>query len=114
MKILVINCGSSTLKFELFETKQSGTIPEFDRLAAGLIERFGREAGFELKSQENTWHETLPVADHGEASRLALDRLISNGLLKDGELEAVGHRVIHGGDRFSEPVLINEDVIADI
>ena len=114
MKLLVINCGSSTLKFELFEIKRTGSNPQLDRLAGGLIDRFGKEASFELRSQGNIWQETLPVADHGEASRLALDSLNSKGLLKDRELAAVGHRVIHGGERFSEPVLINDDIIAAI
>jgi acetate kinase len=114
MRILVINCGSSTLKFELFEIKQPGGFSELDLVARGLVDRLGGGASFELKSQGNVWKEVLPVADHSEASRLALDRLASMGLLKKDELAAVGHRVIHGADRFGEPVIINEDVIAAI
>jgi acetate kinase len=72
-KILVINCGSSPLKFELFEIKPEGTTAKFKSLAGGIVDRFGKEATFELKSPNNDWQETLPVADQGEASRLALE-----------------------------------------
>jgi len=114
MDILAINCGSSTLKFEVFEIRRAGIIPELERIAGGLVERIGGQADIELRSQGNAWHETLPVADHDEASRLALDWLSSKGVLKDDELAGVGHRVIHGGDKFSGPTIINDDIIAAI
>jgi acetate kinase len=114
MKILVINCGSSTLKFELFKIEPAGAEPEFESLARGIVDRFGDAASFELRSQGSIWQETLPVADHGEASRIALDKLSSKGLLKGDELDGVGHRVIHGGDRFSEPAIIDDEIMAAI
>jgi len=116
MKALVINCGSSTLKFELFEIGAS-VLPSGQerRLARGIVDKIGGRAGIAFSvEQGNGLQETRDVADHGEASHLALGWLSSSGLLKSGELEAVGHRVIHGGNKFTEPVLIDDEVIATI
>src|ERR1035437_2218704 len=105
MKILVINCGSSTLKFEVFEVgrKAAVQVGDIKSVASGLIDRIGEHASIELKVTENISREVRPIADHYQAASVALDRLRSTGLLADGDLAAVGHRVIHGGDSFSAP-----------
>lgn len=116
MKTLVINCGSSTLKFELFEMGAgASSLGQERRLAGGIVDRIGGRAGIKFRAElGNSLRETRVVADHGEASQVVLGWLSSSGLLKNGELGAVGHRVIHGGDKFAEPVLIDEEVIVAI
>jgi acetate kinase len=114
-KLLVINCGSSTLKFELFESsKGMATIKGLERLAVGFVDKIGGIADIELRMKGQHLQKNLEVLDHSKASKIAIDLLVSNGLLKVGELTGIGHRVVHGGARFTEPVIINEDVIGDI
>jgi acetate kinase len=100
MKILTINCGSSTLKFELFEVVDERS------LARGIVDRIGGHGSVELSSEggERTIQPTA-TADHGEAALQAIQLLGSSGLLSG--LEAVGHRVVHGGARFSGPALLD-------
>jgi len=101
VRILTINCGSSTLKFELFE------VAEGERsLARGVVDRIGGRGSVELSSEvgERTAR-SIAATDHGEATLQAVPLLDSSGLL--GGLEAVGHRVVHGGARFSGPVLLD-------
>jgi acetate kinase len=112
MKILVINCGSSTLKFELLALQTSGASVKEKRLAGGIVDKIGRRANIKFRAKPEL-RETKSVPDHGQASRLVLDWLTSSQLLGNG-LDAVGHRVIHGGDKFSQPVLIDEEVIKAI
>jgi len=109
MKILVVNCGSSTLKFELFALETGGSSVNEQRLAGGIIDKIGGRAHIKFRAKQEL-RETKTVPDHGQASRLVLDWLASSRLLENG-LDAVGHRVIHGGDKFSQPVLIDEQVI---
>jgi len=109
MKILVINCGSSTLKFELFALETGGSSVNEQRLAGGIVDKIGGRADIKFRAKQEL-RETKTVPDHGQASRLVLDWLASSRLLEKG-LDAVGHRVIHGGDKFSQPVLIDEQVI---
>ena len=101
MRILTINCGSSTLKFELFEAAEGER-----SLARGVVDRIGGQGTVELSSEygERTVR-TIAAADHDEAALQAIGLLDSSGLL--GGLEAVGHRVVHGGARFSGPALLN-------
>lgn len=116
MKILAINCGSSTLKFELFKVG-AGELPsgQEQRLARGIIEKIGGRADIEFSvEQGNGLQETRAVTNHSEASYAVFDWLGSSGLLKKGEPQAIGHRIIHGGDKFSEPTLIDDEVIAAI
>ena len=90
--VLVINSGSSSLKYQLIET--DGPV----RLAKGIVERIGAVDG--------------PAADHRDALRNVIDALRSAGLHAD--IAAIGHRVVHGGDRFITPTLINGDVLEGI
>jgi acetate kinase len=111
VRILTINCGSSTLKFELFEAADGE-----QSIARGVVDRIGGRGSAELISEsgERTVR-SIAAAYHGEATLQAIQLLGSSGLL--GGLEAVGHRVVHGGARFSGPALLDtgaEDAIAEL
>ena len=95
-KIMAINAGSSSLKFQLLN------MPQGALLCQGLIERIGLpEARFTLKTSAQKWQETLPIADHHEAVTLLLEALTGRGILSSlQEIDGVGHRVAHGGERF--------------
>lgn len=111
MKILVINCGSSTLKFELLALETVGYPSKEQRLANGIVDKIGERSDIKFRARQEL-RESKTVPDHGQASRLVLDWLASSDL--ENGLDAVGHRVIHGGDKFSQPVLIDEKVISAI
>jgi acetate kinase len=97
--VLVINSGSSSLKFQLIEPA-SGT-----SRAAGIVERIG-----EASSTSGS-----PIADHDAALRRAFDELADEGIeLKTVGLAAVGHRVVHGGRQFHRPTLLDDAVIAEL
>ena len=109
-KVLAINAGSSSLKFQLFE------MPEETVLAKGLIDRIGfKKSVFTLETNGEKETITKDMEDHEEAVQLLLSQLISSEVIKSyDEIEAVGHRVVHGGEYFRNSVLIDEDVIAKI
>ena len=116
MKVLAVNCGSSTLKFQVIETDGNGIAPDLERgLAQGIVDRIGGRGAIEFTGEKGkSLREAAAVVDHGEAMRRVLRWLHSVGLLDPGGLGAVGHRVIHGGDRFVEPTLIDDRVIDTI
>lgn len=108
MKILVINSGSSSLKFQLF------VMPAAEVLASGMVERIGI-AGSEMQYKTAIYETTekTPIKNHGEALKKVTDLLLSaeHGVLKNvDEVAAIGHRVVHGGSKFTETTLIDEDV----
>lgn len=115
MRILVINTGSSSIKFELFDMDGPQS------LATGIVERIGTPEG-QLRSvtraasrqpNEEILHE--PAADHVQGLVQIVEVLKTNGLLEHPEdLDGIGHRVVHGGERFREPVILDDDVIAAI
>lgn len=113
MKVLVINCGSSSLKYQLIETDNS------DVLAKGLAERIGINGSLlthQAKGKDKV-KINKDMRDHKDAIKMVLDALVNKeyGVIKDmSEIEAVGHRVVHGGEVFSGSVLINEDVMKAI
>lgn len=113
MNILVINCGSSSLKFQLIDAMTEKLI------AKGLCERIGIE-GSQLVYQpagKDKLKTVTPMEDHTKAIKLVLEALTDkeNGVVKDlSEIGAVGHRIVHGGERFAASTLINEEVIAAI
>ena len=113
MKILVINCGSSSLKYQLFDMETESV------LAKGLCERIAIE-GSELKHQsagKEDYSLRAPMNDHMDAVRLVLETLLDaeHGVIKNiSEVSAVGHRVVHGGEDFVESVIITDDVIKAI
>jgi len=116
MKVLAINCGSSTLKFQVIETDGKGIAPDLERrLAKGMVDRIGGRGAIEFTSENGkSLREAAAVVDHGEAMCQVLRWLHAVGLLDSGELGAVGHRVIHGGDHFVEPTLIDDRIIDTI
>lgn len=107
MKILVLNCGSSSLKYQLIN--MDGEVV----LAKGLCERIGIE-GSRLKHEGNGKYETLsPMKNHTDAIKLVIDTLLNkdHGVISSiDEVNAVGHRVVHGGEYFSDSVVINDKV----
>ena len=113
MNILVINCGSSSLKFQLIDAVTEKLI------AKGLCERIGIE-GSQLVYQpagKEKMKTVTPMADHTQAIKLVLDALTDkeNGVVKElSEIGAVGHRIVHGGEKFAASTLITEEVIAAI
>ena len=109
--ILVINCGSSSLKYQLLEM-ESETL-----LAKGLVERIGLAEG--LHSYKRPGADELcwdrPVPDHEAAIKLVLEALVdpAHGVIKGlDEIAAVGHRVVHAGEKYAGSVMITEDVVA--
>lgn len=108
MKILVINSGSSSIKFQLFE------MPEKNVLATGMVERIGLNGSkIELKVNNEEFEEMREIQNHEEGLKMVANLLLepSVGLLNDpNEIDAVGHRVVHGGSTFSQTVIINEEV----
>ena len=113
MKVLVINCGSSSLKFQLIDSDSE------ECLAKGLCERIGIEGSmitYAPKGGDKEKTET-PMPDHTEAIRRVLEALINpkTGVVKNlDEIGAVGHRVVHGGEKFAESVVITDEVIKAI
>ena len=113
MNILVLNCGSSSAKYKLIEIKENKT------LAEGGVEKIGLPDGFiKLKFDDGSKKNIdLGLIDHKGAIKAILDALVNPeyGCIKDlSEIDAVGHRVVHGGEKFSRSVLITEDVKAMI
>ena len=112
MKILVVNCGSSSLKYQLINMEDESV------LAKGNYERIGEDAAFVThKIGSNKWVINKGVTNHNEALKIVLEQLLHQeyGVIKElSEIDAVGHRVVHGGEIFDKSVLINEDVISKI
>lgn len=110
MKILVINCGSSSLKYQLIDMADENV------LAKGLVERIGIE-GSVLTHKPAGLEKVIikqPMKDHKVAIKLVLDALCDakHGVIKSmSEISAVGHRVVHGGEKYSGSVLITDDVM---
>jgi len=115
MKVAVINCGSSSIKYEVFG------LPDFVMLATGLIEKIGGSEGRLLQRRPNadgTFDEQIHskrLSDHREGFDFMAqvnreDRIIQD----DSELFGIGHRVVHGGEVFREPTLINDEVVSAI
>lgn len=112
MKILVVNCGSSSLKYQLFDMEREEVI------AKGIVERIGTPPSYLTYSLNGEKVKKEIVANnHTEAFKVVIDTLLNgvNPVISSiEEIKAVGHRVVHGGERFKEPTIINDDVIAEI
>ena len=114
MDILVLNSGSSSIKYQLFSMDDRSV------LASGLVERIGeaegqathRLAGRDAADEAPEQTERLRIADHAEGLRRIVDVLERAGLA--GDLAGIGHRVVHGGEAFFDPVVIDGDVIEGI
>ncbi len=109
-KIFSVNAGSSSLKFQINE------MPEENLIAEGLVERIGLEEGIiTIKYNGEKDKETLKIEDHSVAVKMVLDKVVNLGIVTNlEEIEGVGHRVVHGGEKFSESAEMTEDVIAAI
>jgi acetate kinase len=119
MNVLVFNPGSNSLKFELVAARQPQTTPDEGRkLVGGSIENIGEKSKVSLVENKRVVHqERIDTADYDAATRWVLTWLNSNkhlGRPGIAQLDAVGHRVVHGGDHFAAPVRIDDDVIAKI
>ncbi len=112
MKVLVVNAGSSSLKYQLFDTSDNSV------LAKGICERIGIGGEITHKmSGRQDYKETVEMVDHTEATKVLI-RVLTDpevGCISDmSEIEAVGHRIVHGGAYFSESVRVTDEVIAKL
>lgn len=110
MKILVINCGSSSLKYQILDMDGDNL------MAKGLVERIGMEESVITHKRlgNDAWVNEVPMNDHKEAIKQVLDALTdpTHGVVKSmEEIDAVGHRVVHAGEKYASSVLITEDVM---
>lgn len=116
MIILVINCGSSSIKYQLLDMKSDDV---YDLLAKGVVEKIGLPMGcltHKPTGKENVYKE-LPISDHKVGMQLVLSELVDpvSGVLSSFEdIEAVGHRIVQGADFFSGSAIVDEDVLAKI
>ncbi|MFI9229552.1 acetate kinase [Streptomyces rimosus] len=112
-RVLVLNSGSSSVKYQLLDMRDGS------RLAAGLVERIGEEtsrlAHTPLATGGDKREREARIADHEEALKAVADELAADGLgLDSPELAAIGHRVVHGGLKFTEPTVIDDAVLKEI
>jgi acetate kinase len=113
MKILVFNCGSSSVKFQVIDTAGNSRATQHDRkLAWGIVDRLGGQASITLKLSDgaSTSEENLDISNFKDAVRTIIERL---GALAQN-VEAVGHRVVHGADLFTSATVIDDAVLAKI
>jgi acetate kinase len=118
MRILVFNCGSSSLKFDLVEVGSDSASSSANKLASGTVDRIGPEATLKFSSPEVSYPaRKVAASDHKEALSQALEALagISGGIVAlDAGIMAVGHRVVQGGGLFTEPTHITPEVLSQI
>ncbi|WP_071461276.1 acetate kinase [Bacillus massilinigeriensis] len=109
-KMIAINAGSSSLKFQLFE------MPSEKVITKGLVERIGLpDSIFTITVNDKKVKETLDIPDHEVAVKMLLDKLISQGIIGSlNEIEGIGHRVVHGGETFSDSAVITDEVLEKI
>ena len=113
MKTLVINCGSSSLKYQLIDMSTEKS------LVQGLVERIGIEGSLLTQKVEGKEKYVIneDIKNHKDAIKLVLDALVdpNHGVIKSmDEISAVGHRVVHGGEKYSDSILIDENVLQSI
>ena len=108
MKILVVNCGSSSLKYQLIDMETE------EVMAKGYLEKIGLEDSFLTHTVNGEKHKTeKKISNHQEGIKLVIEQLLDKdyGVIKDlKEIDAVGHRIVHGGEKFSKSVLITDEV----
>jgi acetate kinase len=109
-KIMAINAGSSSLKFQLFE------MPSENVITKGLVERIGmNDSVFTISVQDEKVTDTLNIPNHEVAVELLLEKLIQHKIINSfDEIDGVGHRVVHGGETFNKSVLITDEVIEEL
>lgn len=109
-KYLVINAGSSSLKFSLYE------LPLEKEIVNGYVEKIGLDHGFyTLKFEGKKVKKEESIQTHGDAIRYMIDELLENQFInKIEDIKGIGHRILHGGELYSDSILINKDVLNDI
>ncbi len=110
MKIISINAGSSSLKFSLFDMDTESVI------ASGLFERIGIEGScYTIKCRGEKVEQEVELVDHSDAVRILLEKLIDLNIIESlDEIDGVGHRLVHGKDKYSSSVVITDEVIEDL
>jgi acetate kinase len=109
-KVIAINAGSSSLKFQLFEMPSEGVITK------GLVERIGlNDAVFTISVNGEKVTEITDIPEHGVAVKILFSKLIDLGIIQSfDEITGIGHRVVHGGEKFNDSVLITDEVLSQI
>jgi acetate kinase len=109
-KIIAINAGSSSLKFQLLQ------MPQEEVLTKGLVERIGlNDSIFTIEVNGEKVKEIKDIQDHSEAVSMLLDKLIKHTIISSlDEIEGIGHRVVHGGEKFNDSVLITDENLKEI
>ena len=110
MKIMSINAGSSSLKFSLFQMEKEEVI------ISGLFERIGIEGSkYTLKYNGDKITHECELKDHSDAVRILLEQLINLNVIDTlEEIDGIGHRIVHGGDKYTDSVMVTDEVIDDI
>ena len=110
MKILSVNAGSSSLKFQMYE------MPEEKVLISGVFERIGIDGSFyTIKYNGEKLKREVRLKTHVDAVEYLVEELIKNGVIKQlDEIKAIGHRIVHGGAKYNKSVIITDEVIKDI
>ena len=110
MKILCVNAGSSSLKFQVYE------MPEEKVLINGYVEKIGEEDCYwTIKINGEKIEKRKPLKNHTEAAEILINELLENKVVESlDEIKGIGHRVLHGGEKYSESVVITDEVIKDI
>ncbi len=121
MNILVLNCGSSTLKFQLIQTERDMIESDTDRkLASGIMERIGGKSQITIRrGGKVALRDSRPVRDHGKAVEAVVQWLVSDDsgleeVRSAADIHAVGHRVVHGGEQFKASCRIDDEVLNGI
>ena len=109
-KYLVINAGSSSFKFSLYE------MPEGNEIVNGYIEKIGQQDSFyTLKYNGQKIEKSKLIMNHAQSVSVMLDELLDNNFISNvSEIKGVGHRVVHGGEKYSDSVVIDDEVIKNI
>ena len=107
MKILTVNAGSSSLKFNMIE------LPEERELISGYFEKIGLSGGiYSIKINGSKIKKEADMRDHKDAIELLIKELLDNKIIKSlEEIEGIGHRLVHGGDKYASSVVITDDII---
>lgn len=110
MKILSVNAGSSSLKFQMYE------MPEEKVLISGVFERIGIENSFyTIKLNGEKIKKEVVLNNHTDAVKILTNELLENNIVSDlNEIKAIGHRMVHGGEKYANSVLLTEDVIKTV
>lgn len=110
MKIMAVNAGSSSIKFQLLE------MPAEKQVTSGIVERIGsEEALFTIKYNGEKFVETLPIKDHAVGVELILEGLVKHKVIANiNDIEGVGHRVVQGGEFFKDSTIITDEVLQKI